>query len=809
MNVAASDDAGLHVLLHGNLLICGGSGPADDLSCRPVLRLFVNFQFFDLVAVVTGITTVDPHIPSVPNGESNRVIPAVGGGRRLHPGPTTAVAGNFHVVRARVLGTPLDDYLAEALAATEIDPQPVLAGRSLIPVSTNVSINRFERAVGAALATRRRGRLVQSQVGGKRRRRTRAKAPDIGGFGQLVSRQGNPFKGQVIPPFDIVAAHLGRVVAMTGGTDRQSGGGGAVGEVGDCVDLARMFDLGQAVVDLLIPQPAPAFIVHILAVGTHILTSLLAGELGPEEVKDALAAGFDRIPLSPRRLAMEGRVVMTGRAGAVVLDRTALVVHIAAVTLAAGGLGRAIGSGRRDLVTMGAITGLRPGGGVMRAVLVAIGADARIIGGGVADGTVAAHLCQRFGMVDLGNRRGMAGLAAAAVQRDGAVTIGTIAGSKLRLPVMIGRQAGIGSMTAGADDAADFGADMAGRAIPELVKIGGMVGRRRPGQSHGPVMTTGAIQSRDIDPNMANSTLAHLIRDGHVVLIDDRGLIAGGMAGSAVQGRRIDVGVTGTAGDAVAGGREVMTLVHRRRPWPGMAPGAFDGGRLGAGMAVEAAPADGETRRMMHFRAAVLGQTVVTGGTGQIGGNDRRMTGDTVIAVIFQIGRGGVMHRPLAVLRLGRVTGRAIKAGGGDAGMAGAALQTIRRGGRMMTLGQRHGVGVFVATGAIDGREGHPAVTNVTGLRGKGGIRMMHGGGAVPRLADMTGGAIEAAADRVDPLVTGTALIVNRRRRGMVHDRRAVQHRLGGMTAFTGAGDDGFLGAAMASHAVVTDILGV
>lgn len=596
---------------------------------------------------------------------------------------------------------------------------------------------------------------------------------------------------------------------MTGGTDRQSGGGGAVGEVGDRVDLAGMLDLGQTVVDLLIAQPAPAFIIPIVAVGTHILTGFLAGELGPEEVEDALAAGFDRITLGPRRFAMEGRVVMTGGTGAVMLDRPTLIVHIFPVALAASGLRRTVGGGCRNFVAMSAIAGLRPGGGVMRAILVAIGADARIIAGGVADGTVAAHLCQRFGMVDLGNGRGMAGLAAAAVQHDGAVTIGTIAGSKLRLPVMIGRQAGIGSMAAGADDAADFGADMAGRAIPELEKIGGMVGRRRPGQGHGAVMAAGAIQSRDIDPDMANSTLAHLIRDGHVVLIDDRGLIAGRMAGGAVQGCRIDVGVAGGTGDAVSQSGEVMTLIHRRRPRPGMAPGAFDGGRLGAGMAVEAAPADGETRRMMHFRAAVLGQTVVTGGTGQIGGNDRRMTGGTVVSAIFQIGRGGVMHRALAVLRLGRVTGRAIEAGGNDAGMTSAALQTIRHGGRVMTLGQRHRIGIFVASGAIDGREGHVAVTTIAGLRGESRMQVMHDRRAVASLADMAGRAIEATTDRVDPLVTGAALIVNGRSGGMVHNRRAVQYRLSGMAACAGTGGDGLLGAAMAGRAIVAGILPV
>lgn len=600
----------------------------------------------------------------------------------------------------------------------------------------------------------------------------------------------------MIPPFDVVAAHLGRIVAMAGGTDGQGGVGGPIGEIGHRIDLSDMLNLSQAKVNGI----------------TSASSSVIAGKLRDKQIKDTTAGTSATTAehasiIVPRStiagLGVKGHGVVTSRAGAVMLDRSALVMHVLAVTLAASGLRRSVGGGCRNFVAMGAIAGLRPGGGVMRAVLVAVGADARIVGGGVADGAIAAHLSQRIGVVNLGNRRRVAGLTTAAIESDGAVAIGTIAGSKLRLSVMIGRQAGIGGMAGSADDAADFGTDMTGRTIPELEKIGGMVGYRRSGQGHGPIMTAGAVQPIDIDSDMTDGALAHLIGNGHVVLINDRSLVAGGMAGGAVQGCRIDVGMTGTTGDAVTNGRKVMTFVHRRRPRPGMAPGAFDSGRFGTGMAVEATAADGEFGGVMHFRAAVFGQTVVAGGTGQIGRDDRCMTGDTVVAVIHQIGRRDMVHRALPVLGLGRVTGRAIEAGGGDASMAGAALQTIRRRSGVMALGQRHRVGVFVTGGTVDGSEGHTAVTGIAGLAGKGRMQVMHGRRAVPGLADMASGAIEATGDGVDPLVTGRALIVGSRRGGMVHDRRTVQDRLRGMAAFAGAGDDGRFGAAMAGRAIV------
>jgi len=697
---------------------------------------------------------------------------------------------------------PVNHHPINLITLRQVNHQPLAAVISGPPASRAISVNSFQRTVGAAFRPGGRGNLVQGQIRRRRRRRAGTEAADIGRLGQLVSGQGHPVEGQMIPPFDVVAAYLGGIVAMAGGTDGQSGGDGSVGEVGDRIDLSDMFNLGQAKVNGI----------------TSASSSVTAGKLRDKQIKDSTAGTSATTAVTasiivPRStiagLGVKGHGVVTSRASAIMLDRSALVVHIFAVTFAAGGLRRPIGGGRGNLVAMGAIAGLRPSGGVMRAILMAVGADTRIVGGGVADAAIPAHLSQRIGMVNLGNRRGMAGLAAAAVERDSAVAVGTIAGSELRLPMMIGRQAGIGSMTGGANDAADFGTDMASRTIPKRKEIGGMVGYRRPGQGHGAVMTAGAIQPFDIDPDMADGALAHLIGNGHVVLIDNRSLIAGGVAGRAIQSRRIDVGVTGTAGDAVTGGGEMMAFIHRRRTRAGMAPGAFDGGRLGAGVAVETAPADGEFGGVMHLRAAVLGQTVVASGTGQIGRDDRCMTGDTVVAVIHQIGRRGVMHRSLTVLGLGRVAGGAIESGGGDAGMAGAALHSIRGGGRVMALGQRHGVGVFVAAGAVDGGEGHAAVTGIAGLGGKGRMQVVHGRRAVPGLADMAGGAIEAAGDGVDPLVTGRALIVDGRGGGMMHDRCAVQYRLGGMAAFASTGGDGLLGAAMAGDAVVAAILAV
>lgn len=759
----------------------------------------IDFHLIDGVAVITVIFAEKSHIAGFPGGKGDVIHAAVAVVLRLHPGPVTVVGRHVNLVLPGIIAVPVNHHAIDPRALRQIHHQPLVAVTPGPPPGRGVPVDGLGRVVGAAFRPGGRGDLVQGQIRRRRRRHAGAEAADVGRLSQLVSSQGHPVEGQVIPPFDVVATYLGGIVAMAGGADGQGGGGGPIGEIGDRIDLSDMFNLGQAKVNGI----------------TSASSSVTAGKLRDKQIKDSTAGTSATTAVTasiivPRStiagLGVKGHGVVTSRASAIMLDRSALVVHIFAVTFAAGGLRRPIGGGRGNLVAMGAIAGLRPSGGMVRTGLVAVGADTRIVGGGVAYAAVSVDASQRVGVVNLGNRCRMAGLAAAAVERDGAMAIGAITGSELRLSMMIGRQAGIGGMAGGADNAADLGADMTGRTVTQLEKIGGMMGRRRPGQGHGAVMTAGAVQPFDIDPNMTDGALAHLIGNGHVVLIDDRSLLAGGMASGAVQSRRIDIGVAGTAGDAVTGGGEMMAFVDRRRPRTGMAPGAFDGGRLGAGVAVEAIPADGEFGGVMHFRAAVLGQTVVAGGTGQIGGIDRRMTGDTVVAVIDQIGRRGVVHRALAVLDLGRVAGRAIETGGGDAGMAGAALQSVRGGGRVMALGQRHRVGIFMTGGAVDGGEGHAAVTGIAGLGGEGRMQVMHGRRAVPSLADMTGGAIETGAGRVDPLVTGCTLIVDSRGGGMVHNRRTVQHWLSGMAAFAGAGDNGRFGATVAGRAVVAII---
>lgn len=174
-------------------------------------------------------------------------------------------------------------------------------------------------------------------------------------------------------------------------------------------------------------------------------------------------------------------------------------------------------------------------------------------------------------------------------------------------------------------------------------------------------------------------------------------------------------------------------------------------------------------RSVVHDRRTVIGTSSVASGTIEAGFGNPLMTGRTLIVN----GRGGdMMHFRRAVLHRLCPVATFAGAGQGSSGGAGMALATdqpVPRGGGVMPLGDSHGIGVFVASGAADGGEGHAVVAGVAILRGKGGILVMHGGGAVSRLALMAGGAIQTAGDPFDPLMAGTAIIVDGRSGGMVH----------------------------------------
>lgn len=158
--------------------------------------------------------------------------------------------------------------------------------------------------------------------------------------------------------------------------------------------------------------------------------------------------------------------------------------------------------------------------------------------------------------------------------------------------------------------------------------------------------------------------------------------------------------------------------------------------------------------------------------------------------------------------------------GAGNRGISGSGValvtgQPVPLGGGVMPFGDGHGVGAFMAAGAVDGRKGHAVMTGIAGLSGEGRMQVMHGGGAVPRLALMTAGAIEPAGDPLDPLMAGAALVVQGRDCGMVHGRRAVfRRRLDGVTGSAGTFCHRRFGAAVTGGTVVAvvhliDVTGV
>jgi len=482
------------------------------LACYPTSGC-VDFKFIDGVPIGTSPGAIDPNIPSTAGGEGNVVHTAVAGRIDLDPGPITVVGGNLNLISRGVVGVPIDNHPVDRACLTKIDLQPLGSRISGPPAGRGIAIHRLAGGIGTAVRAGGAGGFIQRQIG-RGRRRPRAETADIGGLGQLINGQGNPVQSQVIPPFEVVAIDLGPVVAMTGGTDRQPGGGGTVGEVRHRVGLTGMFDLGHTEVNGI--------------TGTSF--SILAGKLRDKQIKDSTAGtpattAETASLIAPRStiggFGVKRRGVVAGRAGPIVLDRSAFVVHVAAMALTTSGLRRTVGGRGGDFVAMGAIAGPRPGGGVVRAGLVAVGADARIVGRGVADRAVAIDTSQRIAMVDLRNRRRVAGLTGATVQGDGAVAVSTFARGELGLRVVIRRQGRVRAMAGGADDAADFGADMANGAIAKLEDLGGMVSCRRPDSRHGPIMATGAIQAFDVHPGMTGGALTHLIGDGHVVLVHD------------------------------------------------------------------------------------------------------------------------------------------------------------------------------------------------------------------------------------------------------------------------------------------------
>ncbi len=108
---------------------------------------------------------------------------------------------------------------------------------------------------------------------------------------------------------------------------------------------------------------------------------------------------------------MERLGQMAGRAGSVILDRTALVVHVSAMTRATGCLLGSIKGPFGNTVTIGAIASQGLRGCVVRVRRVAVGTGGCRTGGLVTDAAISAHLQQRIAVMNFRNRRRVAGLA--------------------------------------------------------------------------------------------------------------------------------------------------------------------------------------------------------------------------------------------------------------------------------------------------------------------------------------------------------------------------------------------------------------
>lgn len=102
----------------------------------------------------------------------------------------------------------------------------------------------------------------------------------------------------------------------------------------------------------------------------------------------------------------------------------------------------------------------------------------------------------------------MAILTATAVEDNGTVADSAVPRSVGRLAVMVAGIAGVGGVTIGADDGADFGTLMAEGAEAKRVAICGMVAGGRAGRSDAAVMTTGAVETRGADPDMTDAAIS-------------------------------------------------------------------------------------------------------------------------------------------------------------------------------------------------------------------------------------------------------------------------------------------------------------
>lgn len=389
---------------------------------------------------------------------------------------------------------------------------------------------------------------------------------------------------------------------------------------------------------------------------------------------------------------MESGGGVTGRAGAVVLDRAALVVHELAVTLTAGRLFGTIDGCRRNLVAMVAIASLGEGGGVVGiGPLMAIGTDLRVTGGLMTGGAVPTPLGQRRSVVNLGNRRGVASLAAAPLELDAGVTEAAIAGDRFGTLMML-----LADMATAADNTDRFGSLMAGNALSELPGRGGMVAWGQSGGTGLGIVTGGTIHIAGHGTGVTRRAGDVAGLTAHVVLHrDGRRAHLGGVAALTISQHGAGVGVAIVTALVVGRGDGVVVAHGKAASGADMTAGADQvgtdtdvavvagfvvGRRNGVVVALRNRPtgagvASRTTQVGRHSSVAISagfivgwrdgvvvplrqrpGGASVTAAAGQVGA-DSSMAGGAVASSVFRIGMMLSGNRRLA---RGRVAGNAL-----------------------------------------------------------------------------------------------------------------------------------------------------
>jgi len=126
----------------------------------------VHTELPQRVAVASGPGRA-VHADVAPGPGHAQRLGAAGAGRGgVDRGPVGPVGGGLDLERGRVRRLPVQRDLADRLAGTEVDFQPLRVGERARPAGPGVTVDRVGGGVGAALGRGRGGGPVQREVGG-------------------------------------------------------------------------------------------------------------------------------------------------------------------------------------------------------------------------------------------------------------------------------------------------------------------------------------------------------------------------------------------------------------------------------------------------------------------------------------------------------------------------------------------------------------------------------------------------------------------------------------------------------------------